>query len=222
MRIVLSRGSDGDRVSMSTMDPALSLGRPTGAGGRHLEDIASIDSHTCPLPTTGSWGQNTSLPAYQQSISSRSSFGVIDWKRRTSGTARWERTLWKKLEVGYIVLLKENEQVPADVIVLSTLDPDGICYLETKNLDGETNLKPRKALLRKKTSRNRRSSSDPSHLTRICASTVGFCAIQTLPMGTLKRRVSRSTNSSFVVAPCATRHGLSVWLPSQARTPRST
>lgn len=154
MRIVLSKGVDGDRISMSTMDlneSTLSLGRPTGAGGRQLEDIASVDSHTYPpgLPPVsevGSWGQNQSLSAYQQSIPSRSSFGVIDWKRRINGTARWERTLWKKLDVGDIVLLRENEQVPADIVVLSTSDPDGLCYLETKNLDGETNLKPRKAL----------------------------------------------------------------------------
>ena len=139
---------------MSTMDPnesTFSLGKPTGAGGRQLEDIVSIDSHTYPpgLPPAaeiGSWGRNRSFSAYQQSVRSRSSSGVIDWKRRISGTARWERTLWKKLEVGDIVLLRENEQVPADVIVLSTSDPDGLCYLETKNLDGETNLKPRRAL----------------------------------------------------------------------------
>ncbi|CAK5276718.1 unnamed protein product [Mycena citricolor] len=62
------------------------------------------------------------------------------------GAAQWERTLWKKLEVGDVVLLKDNEQVPADIIVLATSDPDGNCYLETKDLDGETNLKLRKAL----------------------------------------------------------------------------
>ncbi|KAF7313954.1 P-type phospholipid transporter [Mycena chlorophos] len=60
--------------------------------------------------------------------------------------AQWERTLWKKLDVGDLVLLKDNDQVPADIIVLATSDPDGNCYLETKNLDGETNLKLRKAL----------------------------------------------------------------------------
>ena len=54
--------------------------------------------------------------------------------------------LWNKLEVGDIVLLHENEQAPADVVVLATSDPDGMCYLETKNLDEETNLKPRKAM----------------------------------------------------------------------------
>ncbi|KAJ7220788.1 phospholipid-transporting ATPase 1 [Mycena pura] len=57
------------------------------------------------------------------------------------GAAQWERTLWKKLNVGDMVLLRDNDQVPADIIVLATSDPDGNCYLETKNLDGETNLK---------------------------------------------------------------------------------
>jgi phospholipid-translocating ATPase len=52
----------------------------------------------------------------------------------------------KKLEVGDVVLLRDDEQVPADIVILSTSDADGICYVETKNLDGETNLKVRKAL----------------------------------------------------------------------------
>jgi hypothetical protein len=34
--------------------------------------------------------------------------------------------LWKKLEVGDVVLLKENDQIPADVVVLSTSDSDGV------------------------------------------------------------------------------------------------
>ena len=54
--------------------------------------------------------------------------------------------MWKKLEVGDIVLLRENDQVPADIVVLSSSDPDGACFVETKNLDGETNLKPRRSL----------------------------------------------------------------------------
>ena len=44
------------------------------------------------------------------------------------------------------MLLRDNDQVPADIVVLSTSDPEGMCYLETKNLDGETNLKPRKSV----------------------------------------------------------------------------
>ncbi|PWN43226.1 phospholipid-translocating P-type ATPase [Ceraceosorus guamensis] len=72
--------------------------------------------------------------------------GVVDYRRSTSGSARWERTLWKKLEVGDIVLLRENDQVPADLVLLNSSDPDGNAFIETKNLDGETNLKARKCL----------------------------------------------------------------------------
>lgn len=78
--------------------------------------------------------------------SSRRSAGVIDYSRHANGTAQWERTLWKKLEVGDLVLLRDNEQVPADIVVLSTSDADSLCFVETKNLDGETNLKVRKAV----------------------------------------------------------------------------
>lgn len=77
---------------------------------------------------------------------SRRSTGVIDYSKSAPGTAQWERTLWKKLEVGDIVLLRGDEQVPADLMVLSTSDPDNLCFVETKNLDGETNLKVRKAV----------------------------------------------------------------------------
>jgi len=71
----------------------------------------------------------------------------VDWNRKPSGgSARWERTLWKKLEVGDVVLLREDDQIPADIVVLSTSDADGVCFVETKNLDGETNLKPRRSL----------------------------------------------------------------------------
>lgn len=83
---------------------------------------------------------------YALSTRSHRSDGVINYDVQTPGTAQWERTLWKKLEVGDIVLLRDNEQVPADIAVLSTSDANGVCYVETKNLDGETNLKPRKAL----------------------------------------------------------------------------
>jgi hypothetical protein len=37
---------------------------------------------------------------------------VLDPSMRP-GAAQWERTLWKKLEVGDIVLLRDNEQVGA-------------------------------------------------------------------------------------------------------------
>jgi magnesium-transporting ATPase (P-type) len=52
----------------------------------------------------------------------------------------------QEIKAGDIVKVKRNQHFPADIVVLSTCNDDGSCYVKTANLDGETNLKMRKAL----------------------------------------------------------------------------
>lgn len=58
----------------------------------------------------------------------------------------WVETKWKDVQVGDIVKLLRNEPAPADLVVLNSKGVNGIAYLETMALDGETNLKSKQAL----------------------------------------------------------------------------
>lgn len=53
---------------------------------------------------------------------------------------------WKDVRVGDFVQMQCNEIIPADILLLFSSDPSGICHLETANLDGETNLKQRRVV----------------------------------------------------------------------------
>uniref|UniRef100_A0A8C9RRY5 Phospholipid-transporting ATPase n=1 Tax=Scleropages formosus TaxID=113540 RepID=A0A8C9RRY5_SCLFO len=53
---------------------------------------------------------------------------------------------WKDICVGDFVYLSCNEIIPADMVLLHSSNPDGICRIETANLDGETNLKQKQVI----------------------------------------------------------------------------
>ncbi|KAL8035266.1 hypothetical protein ABFX02_12G086200 [Erythranthe guttata] len=85
--------------------------------------------------------------------------GIEDWHRNQQdiemnnrkvkvhqGDGSFKQTVWKDLKVGDIVKVEKDQFFPADLVLLSSSYEDAICYVETMNLDGETNLKLKQSL----------------------------------------------------------------------------
>ena len=45
--------------------------------------------------------------------------------------------------MGELIKVNKDEEFPADLVILKSSKEGGICYVDTMNLDGETNLKER-------------------------------------------------------------------------------
>lgn len=58
--------------------------------------------------------------------------------------------LWQA-QVGDIIRLSSGDAIPADLLLLYTSDPSGVAFVDTSNLDGETNLKPRSIFYERET-----------------------------------------------------------------------
>lgn len=66
--------------------------------------------------------------------------------RKDTSKPHWRKTAWEDIAVGDYVKIMDDESLPADVLICATSEDENVAFVETKNLDGETNLKSRNAV----------------------------------------------------------------------------
>jgi phospholipid-translocating ATPase len=81
------------------------------------------------------------LHAYQRTDKIERSSSEATANPAAVGPLHWATVKWHELRVGDIVKLKRDEAAPADLIILHSDGYNGMAYVETMALDGETNLK---------------------------------------------------------------------------------
>jgi phospholipid-translocating ATPase len=84
-------------------------------------------------------------------------------KHAADDRAHWLKTSWEDVRVGDFVKLVADEALPADVLICATSEEENVAFVETKNLDGETNLKSRHAVPALTRFRTAAACADPAN-----------------------------------------------------------
>ncbi|KAI0273495.1 hypothetical protein BC834DRAFT_1024630 [Gloeopeniophorella convolvens] len=76
----------------------------------------------------------------------------------------WRHSTWEDLRVGDFIKIMDHESIPADVLICATSEDENVAFVETKNLDGETNLKSCNAVPALTHLRSAAACADPNNL----------------------------------------------------------
>ncbi|KAF3421427.1 hypothetical protein E2986_05257, partial [Frieseomelitta varia] len=108
--------------------------------------ISSLTPITTAIPLIGVLMLTAVKDAYDDFQRHNSDSQVNNRKSQTLRGTSLREEKWSQVQVGDVIRMENDQFVAADVLLLSTSEPNGLCYIETAELDGETNLKCRQCL----------------------------------------------------------------------------
>ncbi|KAK3308501.1 uncharacterized protein B0T15DRAFT_550595 [Chaetomium strumarium] len=118
-----------NRSSAWVLDPERTVKEQTRSGGRRFPGLPIRKSEKAAADTEE-----------QAQATGDEAIGTRD-----AESGHWARVQWQDLRVGDIIRLRRDDNVPADIVLLHATGPNGVAYIETMALDGETNLKSKQA-----------------------------------------------------------------------------
>lgn len=113
---------------------------------QQIPNISPTGKYTTLIPLIIVLSVTALKEAYEDLHRHRQDREVNNRKVQVLRGSKFEFIPWKDVLVGDIVKVVNGDYIPADLILLSSSEPDGLAYIETANLDGETNLKSRQAI----------------------------------------------------------------------------
>ena len=104
----------------------------------------SLSSSLTPLITVIAIG--LVLDSIEEIKRYRNDLKTNNTKTKVYKNEKLRNTVWSKIKIGNLLKVKKDENIPADLLVIFSSNKEGNLYLQTSNIDGETNLKERDSL----------------------------------------------------------------------------
>lgn len=109
--------------------------------------ISSLTPITTGIPLIGVLALTAIKDAYDDYQRHSSDRQVNQRRSQVVRNGKLVEERWAQVQVGDVIRMENDQFVAADVLLLTTSEPNGLCYIETAELDGETNLKCRQCLV---------------------------------------------------------------------------